>query len=272
VKVFRPLFALVATLSLVLIGTGTVSASSSSGLTCTGTFTAPGFIAKGTYSSIRVTGFCLIVGLSTDSVIVQGDLTVAKGATLLANYPAVPAMSLPEGDVNVLVKGSVSVGGGATLLLGCSPGLGCANTTFDTVKGNLVAAGALGVVLHSDIIGGSLDVNGGGGGVTCTPSGFFALIGSPDYSASEGDAISGNVNVTNMRSCWYGEFGDIVLGNVYVAHNTFADPDATEIGGNEIFGNLACFHNVPRAQFGDNGPAPNIVLGTAKGECTALIV
>jgi hypothetical protein len=57
----------------------------------------------------------------------------------------------------------------------------------------------------------------------------------------------------------------------YVAHNTFADPDATEIGANEVFGNLACVHNVPDAQFGDNGPAPNIVFGTAKGECAALI-
>jgi hypothetical protein len=98
------------------------------------------------------------------------------------------------------------------------------------------------------------------------------LIGSPDYSASEGDAISGNLTVTNMRSCWYGEFGDIVLGNVYVAHNTFADLDATEIGGNEVFGNLACFHNVPDAQVGDAGPAPNTVLGTAQGECKALSI
>lgn len=270
-KVFRPIFALMATLSLVLVGTGTVSASSSSGLTCTGTFTAPGFITAGTYSSIRVTGFCLILGLPTDNVIVRGDLTVAKGAALLANYPAVPAMKLPEGDANVLVKGNAWVGDGATLMLGCSPGLGCVNTTFDTVKGNLVTHKALGVILHSDAIGGNLDFDGGGGGVTCTPSGVFALIGSPVYSNSEGDLIGGNLSVTNMKSCWYGEFSDIVLGNDYVAHNSFADPDATEIGGNEVFGNLACVHNVPDAQFGDNGPAPNIVFGTAKGECAALI-
>jgi hypothetical protein len=40
-KVFRRLFAPGATLPLVVPGTGTVSATSSSGLTCSGTFTAP---------------------------------------------------------------------------------------------------------------------------------------------------------------------------------------------------------------------------------------
>jgi hypothetical protein len=267
-RVLRPLLALGASLPLVLIGTGTASASTSGGLTCSGSFTSPGVIAPGTYSSIKVAGFCFIPG---GNVIVRGNLTVANGATLLANFPGGTPLG-PEGDANVLIKGSVAVGEGAMLLLGCSPGVGCVNTTFDTVHGNLVGDGALGIVLHSDVIGGNLDINGGGGGVTCTPSGIFALIGSPDYSASEGDAISGNVNVTNVRSCWFGEFGDIVLGNVYVAHNAFADPDATEIGANEVFGNLACFHNVPAAQFGDNGPAPNIVIGSAKGECRKLSI
>jgi hypothetical protein len=267
-KVLRPVLALGATLSLVIIGTGTVSASGSATTTCSGSFTAPGSIVPGTYASIKVVGFCFIPG---GNVVVTGDMTVAKGSTLLANFPAGTPLG-PEGDANVLVKGSVFVDKGAMLLLGCSPGIGCVNTTFDTVKGNLVASNALGVVLHSDVIGGNVDLDGGGGGVTCTPSGIFALIMSPDYSASEGDAIDGNLSVTNMRSCWYGEFGDIVLGNVYVAHNIFADPDATEIGANEVFGNMACFHNVPAAQFGDNGPAPNLVLGKAKGECTALSV
>jgi hypothetical protein len=266
-KILRPLVALMVPLSSVLIGTSTVSASTGAALTCSGTARSPGVVAPGTYWSLRVTGLCLIPG---GTVIVRTDVRIEAGAALLANFPGSPG--LPEGDANVLVKGNVFVGERATLLLGCSPGLGCVNTTFDTVKGNLVTDQALGVVLHSDVIGGNVEIDGGGGGVNCTPHGVFALFNSPVYSNSEGDAIGGNLTVTNMRSCWYGEFGDIVLGTVYVAHNTFADPDATEIGGNEVFGNLACFHNAPAAQFGDNGPAPNTVIGKATGECKKLSV
>lgn len=205
-------------------------------------------------------------------MVVRTNLTLEKGAVLLANFPAVPSLGLPEGDANVLVKGSVYVDQGATLILGCSPELGCVNTTFNTIAGNLDADHALGVVLHSDVIDGNVSFDGGGGGVSCTPTGIFALIGSPDYSNSEGDFIGGSLTVTNIRSCWYGEFGDIVLGTVDVARNVFADPDATEIGGNEVFGNLTCYDNVPDAQFGDNGVDPNLVLGKAQGECKALSI
>jgi hypothetical protein len=38
------------------------------------------------------------------------------------------------------------------------------NTTFDTVRGNVDADGALGVILHGDIIGGHVSYNGGGVG------------------------------------------------------------------------------------------------------------
>src|SRR5450631_4638320 len=161
-KVFRRLLALVATLSLVLLGAGTVRAASSSGLTCSGTLTTPGSIAPGSYSSLTVVRFCL--GPPTGNVIVKGDVTVAKGAALAANYPSF-GPGAPEGDANWLVRGSVLVGQGATLLLGCEPAVGCVNTTFDTVKGSVTANGALGVILHSSIIGGSVSYQGGGGGV-----------------------------------------------------------------------------------------------------------
>ena len=63
-----------ATLSLVLLGTGTVSAGSTSGRTCSGTLASPGSIAPGTYSSLTVVGFCL--GPPTGNVVVKGDVTV----------------------------------------------------------------------------------------------------------------------------------------------------------------------------------------------------
>ena len=266
-KVFRPVFALVATVSLVLIGTGTVSASSSAGLTCSGTLAAPGLIAPGTYSSLTVVGFCL--GPPSGNVIVKGDVTVAKGAALAANYPAF-APGAPEGDANWLVKGSIAVGHGGTLLFGCEPAVGCVNTTFDTVKGNVDANGALGVILHSSIIGGNVSYEGGGGGVNCTPG--FGPFSFGVYSDAEDDVINGSLTVRGLRSCWFGEFRNIIMGNNTVTGNRFADPDATEIANNEVFGSLACLNNVPDAQFGDSVQPPNVVIGAIRGECRPLSI
>jgi hypothetical protein len=264
-KVIRRVSALVATLSLVLIGTGTVSAASSSGLTCSGTLAAPGSIAPGTYSSLRVVGFCL--GPPTGNVVVKGDVTVARGAALAANYPAF-APGAPEGDANWLVKGGVFVGAHGTLLLGCEPAVGCVNTTFDAVRGNVDANGALGVILHSSIIGGNVSYEGGGGGVNCTPG--FGPFNFGVYSDAEDDVINGSLTVSGLRSCWFGEFRNIIMGNDTVTQNRFADPDATEIANNEVFGSLACFNNAPDAQFGDSVQPPNVVFGAIQGECKPL--
>jgi hypothetical protein len=266
-KVFRPLFALVVSVSLVLLGTGTVSAASSSGQRCSGTLASPGSIAPGTYSSITVVGFCL--GPPTGNVVVKGDVTVAKGAALAANYPAF-APGAPEGDANWLVKGDVKVGAGATLLLGCEPAVGCVHTTFDAVRGNVDADGALGVILHSSIIGGNVSYKGGGGGVNCKPG--FGPFSFGVYSDAEDDVIHGNLTVSGLRSCWFGEFRNIIMGNDTVTKNQFADSDATEVANNEVFGSLACFNNVPDAQFGDSAQPPNIVLGAIKGECKRLSI
>jgi hypothetical protein len=266
-KVFRRLFALGATLSLVLIGTGTVSAASSSGRTCSGTLAAPGSIAPGTYSSITVVGFCL--GPPTGNVVVKGDVTVTKGAALAANYPAFAA-GAPEGDANWLVNGNVWVGAGSTLLLGCEPAVNCVNTTHDTVRGNVDADGALGVILHSDLIGGNVSYNGGGGGVNCKPG--FGPFSFGVYSDAEDDAIGGNLTVSGLRSCWFGEFRNIILGNDTVTKNRFADPDATEMANNEVFGSLTCYNNTPDAQFGDSAQPPNIVVGAIRGECKPISI
>ena len=190
-KVIRPLAAMGATLSLVLLGTGTVNAGSTAGRTCSGTLAEPGSIAPGTYSSLTVVGFCL--GPPTGNVVIKGDVAVAKGAALAANYPAL-APGAPEGDANWVVKGNVSVGQGATLLLGCEPAVNCVNTTHDAVKGNVTSTGALGVILHSDNIGGSVTYTGGGGGVNCNPG--FGPFSFGVYSDAEDDVITGNLTVT----------------------------------------------------------------------------
>jgi hypothetical protein len=202
-------------------------------------------------------------------VVVNGDVTVAKGAALAANHPSF-ASGAPEGDANWLVKGDVVVGAGGTLLLGCEPAVGCVNTTFDTVRGNVDADGALGVILHIDIIGGNVSYEGGGGGVNCTPG--FGPFAFGVYSDAEDDVISGNLTVSGLRSCWFGEFRNIILGNNTVTGNQFANSDATEVANNEVLGSLACSNNVPDAQFGDSAQPPNVVLGAITGECKPLSI
>ena len=174
-------------------------------------------------------GFCL--GPPTGNVVVKGDVTVTKGGALGANYPAFAA-GAPEGDANWMVNGSVNVGDGATLLLGCEPAVNCVNTTHDVVKGNVSAEGALGVILHSTTVGGNVSYSGGGGGVNCNPG--FGPFAFGVYSDVEDDVIGGNLMVSGLPSCWFGEFRTIIMGSDTVTQNRFADSDATEVANNEV--------------------------------------
>lgn len=73
-----------------------------------------------------------------------------------------------------------------------------------------------------------------------------------------------------VHSCWFGLIRSQIGGSVRIAHNRMGDPDAMEIVTNTIAGNLACFDNVPHAQVGDSGGAPNVVGGQKRGECRSL--
>jgi hypothetical protein len=179
--------------------------------------------------------------------------TGTTGAALAANYPAF-ATGAPEGDANWLVKGDVLVGHGATLLLGCAPEVNCVNTTHNAVRGSIDADGALGVIVHNNTIGGNVSYHNGGGGVNCTPG--FGPFAFGVYSDAEDDIIGGNLTVSGLRSCWFGEFRNTILGSDTVTGNGVADPDATEIANNEVFGSLACSNNVPDSQFGDSVQPP----------------
>ena len=233
-----------------------VEAATTGASTCTG-----GPIAAGTYQSLTVTGNCSLP--SSGVVTVLGNLIVAPNAVLNALTPA---------TLNVF--GSITVGKGAIAVVGCSPAAGCNVTTTDRINGNVSADQPLAVIIHSAIIGGSVAVNGGGGGVNCNFN--MALIGcdhgfpSPLFTDFEDNRIGGSLVVSNMQSCFFGVFRNHVGGTVSVTNNTFADPDATEIATNTISGNLACSGNSPAAQVGDSGGQPNIVRGRKTGECASL--
>jgi hypothetical protein len=266
------MLALGALLFMIFAGANTAPAFASQhpSLTCSGaSLQTPGIIQPGTYHSLAVQGVCVIPGGSVD---VDQNVVVNPGGVLVANFPASPGV--PEGDAEVTVGGNLLVGSGATLVLGCAPSAGCVNTTHDSIRGNLVADNPLGVLVHGDIVGGNVVHTSGGGGVTCIPSGFFADVGSPDFSAYEDSTIGGNIVVTGVNSCWLGLARLTVAGNAILANNNLADPDAIEILSNVISHNLICEGNSMVWNSGETTPdlfprtpAPNTVDGKRIGQC-----
>ncbi len=81
--------------------------------TCAGTQATPG-VLSGTYASgATVTGYCEVDGGATT---VDGTLTVAAGATLVASYAKNDVAG--SGTSSLTVTGNLKVGSGATLILG----------------------------------------------------------------------------------------------------------------------------------------------------------
>ncbi|MDQ2965624.1 MAG: hypothetical protein M3R57_07225 [Chloroflexota bacterium] len=239
------------------------------GLTCSGTPTAPGTIAPGTYESITVTGTCLI---PSGIVRVRGDVSVKQGAVFLANFPP---MGGPEGDATLLVRGDLTVGRGAMVVLGCSPAVGCELTTNDRIDGDVRADQPLGLIFHSNSIGGDISLRGGGGGVTCDPSGIFG----PAYSTFEDSTIGGDVSIVNYNACWLGFIRNRSHGDVSIVNNQLADPDAIEILANRIAGDLKCRANSfvwdssdvsPIGELWPREQHPNTVRGDRIGQCDKL--
>jgi hypothetical protein len=273
-------------LSAVATSAATAAPASGSGNSSSSTYTCTkGNIPAGTYGSMVITGVCY---MPVGNITVRGNLTVAPGALLDAATQGDPAGS-PVVPATVVVGGNVSVGKGAALLFGCSPNIFCANPpgiTYDHIGGNLTGIGALGVVVHSASIQGSVSLQGGGGGVNCnsTPVTEPTAVGAPFpwsedasldftpvYSDFEDVSIGGNLSIVGLESCWLGSLRDQIGGSATLTNNTMADPDAMEIDNNLIGGNMTCSGNsaggVSTVQFGDGGVAPNLVGESALGQC-----
>jgi hypothetical protein len=248
---------------------------------CTG-----GNVPSGTYNSILITGICY---MPAGTVVVRGNLTVAPGALLDAATPGDPKANhlLPA---TVRVNGNVRVGHGAVLVMGCSPAGGCTAVTYDRIRGNLTAFGALAVVVQAVSIGGNATVVGGGGGVAggAGSGGCFTSpipkpwsedpalsnpkTGSPQYTDFEDSPIGGNLHVIGMQTCYLGSFRDRVGGSIAFVGNTTSDPDGNELGSNLAQGNVTCVGNLPATQFGDSLAAPNMVGRLAVGQCGFRVV
>lgn len=274
-------------------GTADAQTALVAGPACTG-----GNLASGTYTSLTVSGECYIPDGTT--VTVTGNLIVSAGAMLDAVSPGGAGSSALLGSAlpgTLVVNGNISVGRGAALLLGwCvepNGGSGSENcdrneqsSPGDSVSGNISATGAESVIIHGVSVGGSVVINGGGGGVQCvTPTLFSddsdpAINGSQsigydfdpvNYDDLESSTIGRGVIVENLNSCWFGAVRDDVTRSFTFDHNTMADGDGDEVVGNAVGLSMACVGNSPAVQFGDSGAAPDVVAGSATGQCAAPI-
>ena len=224
-------------------------------VTCRGgQFGTPTLLKSGTYASLRIVGVCKVP--TGGRVTVRGDVVVAQHAGLNA---------LTNSTFNV--RGDVIIGNDAIAGLGCSPEVGCKGFTNDHIGGSLRATDAWAMLVQQETIAGNATIKGGGGSMNCALTMF---AGGPYYSDMEDTTVGGNVWVGGIHSCWFGMFRLHVGGNVTMVGNRMGDPDGDEVTTNTIGGNLACFNNSPKAQFGDAAPSPNIVGGKKLGECATL--
>jgi hypothetical protein len=259
-----------------LAGAGAASAAPAtharSLFVCSGTGRSPGVLAGGRYGNVVVRGTCVV---NAGRASVRGGVVVTPGSVLLAAYALNDSTN--SGTSSLHVGGNLVVRPGATLVLGCEgEHFACLDDphpkhprldSSSSVGGNLLAIGALGVVVHNSAIFGSVGQAGGGGGRSCAPAGVFRQFKTPVYSDYEDNFIGGSLAVTHVRSCWFGALRNHVRGSVAVLANKMADPDAMEVNTNLIRGSMACFRNHPAVQFGDSHGKPNRVGGSAAGQC-----
>jgi hypothetical protein len=262
------------TLGLLSAGTASAAPARPGGgpFVCSGTPRSPGVLTAGPHPNVIVSGTCVV---NSGRAYVHGSVVVTRGSVLLAVFARNAATG--RGTSNLNVSGNVLVGRHATLFLGCSaahsPCIDDPNqknptlNSSSTVGGSLISVGALGVVVHSSFIGGSVQQRGGGGGFTCTPIGVFRQFKSPVFSDYEDNFVGGNLAIAGLHSCWLGALRNHVRHGFLAVSNKMKDPDANELNSNFIRGSMACFGNFPAVQYGDGHGVPNRVGRFAFGQC-----
>jgi hypothetical protein len=240
--------------------------------TCSGSLAAPGVLSGEYPNGAVIKGTCKV---SAGVARVRRKLTLGPGSTLLANYGL-------HGST-LVVQGDVVVARGATLILGCrppeascldAPSNGGRVVSSGRISGTLTASGALAVVAHHSTIG-SVRQTGGGGGLSCKQTGPFEMLKNPVYSAYENVTVRRGLHISGMRSCWLGLTRDRVRRNVVLVGNKLADPDAIEILSNHVRGDLRCSANsrvwdsteTTHASEFPRKPKPNRVRGRRYGQC-----
>ena len=239
--------------TFVIAGAANVGAATNG--TCSG-----GTIAPGTYANLTVIGFCTVDG---GDVTVQNNLKVASTGALNALFA----------ESKLTIGGNLIVDTGGLLALGCDPEeFACfdnpGGTSHHSIVGNLIADGAVLMIIHDNRIGGNVEQAGGGVGFSCNE---LFPNGPPAYTDYANNNIGGSATVTGLRTCWAGFSHNTVSGSVRLIDNQTAIDDGNLADGNHIGGNFTCLGNSPAPHLSD-GPVKtlNVVGGTARGQCTVI--
>ena len=253
----RKLFSLLTggALAATLVVAGAVSVAAASNGTCSG-----GTVASGTYGNLTITGFCTLDG---------GNVTVQRNVVVTSTG----AFDAMFSESTLSVGGNLIVQTGGLLALGCDPEESACmdnpdGTSADSVGGNLVADGAVLMIVHDNRIGGNVEQSGGGGGFSCNE---LFPNGPPAYTDYANNTIGGSATVSGLRTCWDGFSHNSVGGSVRLLDNQTAIPDGNLTDGNRIAGNFTCLGDSPAPHLSD-GPVQtlNVVGGTARGQCAAI--
>ena len=174
-----------------------------------------------------------------------GQVVVPAGATCFSDGP-------------VTIRGGLEVMQGATFVLGSEDSTG----STGTISGGVHATDPASVQIHFATINGGLDIQGG--------SGPFGGPFEVTFNAIEDNQVNGGVTIEGYDGFWQGFIRNDVNGSVVFDDNVLADPDGNEIVTNTIRGSLGCTGNSPAPQVGDSEGSPNVVTGSATGQCAGL--
>jgi hypothetical protein len=233
---------------------------------CHGTSRHPGELT-GLNLDVIVRGLCLVR---------LGPVEVSRNIIVTRHSALIVAFGRRNSHVNV--AGNIFVHKGGVLVLGCNPKSSpCFDdphpkrptlTSNSTVGGSIRSTDALGMVVHNTRIGQNVRDLGGGGRLNCKPRGVFAHFHSPVFTAWEDNRIGGNIRITGLHTCFVDAIRNRIGGSAAIGRNKAADPDAMEIVTNVVHGNLVCWRNTPKVQFGDSHGLPNRVGRRAVLECS----
>ena len=266
---------LVATALAAAVAMAVPGVASATGTVCRGTPSSPGVLSGSYHGDVFIDGVCAVN---------NGPANVAGTVILDRNAALIAAFGMHDSVLNV--TRNIRVGRGATLLLGCLPtSFPCIDdpspssptlSSAPRIGGSIIAIDSLGVVVHDATIAGDVRERGGGGGVSCVPTGIFGVFGSPVYSDYEDTTVGGALSIERLHSCWLGVARVHVGGTARFIGVQLADPDGVEIIANHIGGDLVCRDNSrvwDSADLSSTGalyprlPEPNTVDGTRHGQC-----
>jgi len=209
-------------------------------------------------AAVALTALCaLVVGIPSQA----GSDTTCTSTLAPGTYGhvTVPAGAVCITDAGpVTIRGGLDVWDGATFVFGDE---GSPNVNA-TISGGVRSHNAASVQIHFSTINGGVNLSGG-----ASPfGGPFDIT----WNTIEDSNINGAVSITGYNGFWQGFIRNTVNGGLTFNDNTVLDTDGNEVVTNTIHGSVSCAGNDPAPQVGDSEGEPNVITGSASGQCAGI--